>query len=115
MGARERRVLGTNCSTEGNLHGVLVGLVFIYTEKPCSVAFDHSVLDIDLGFSGMSLVPKRVSDDDKLIEYDALLLDRFLDIVEDSCRNAKNCRERFVRRMTRMWRSSSSYPLCSTT
>lgn len=29
------------------------------------------------------LVPKRVSDDDKLIEYDALLLDRFLDIVED--------------------------------
>lgn len=29
------------------------------------------------------LVPKRVSDDDKLIEYDALLLDRFLDILED--------------------------------
>lgn len=29
------------------------------------------------------LVPKRVSDDDKLIEYDALLLDRFLDVVED--------------------------------
>uniref|UniRef100_A0A7I4B735 phosphoenolpyruvate carboxylase n=1 Tax=Physcomitrium patens TaxID=3218 RepID=A0A7I4B735_PHYPA len=29
------------------------------------------------------LVPKRVSDDDKLIEYDALLLDRFLDILQD--------------------------------
>ena len=29
------------------------------------------------------LVPKRTSDDDKLIEYDALLLDRFLDILED--------------------------------
>lgn len=29
------------------------------------------------------LVPKRVSPDDKLIEYDALLLDRFLDILED--------------------------------
>lgn len=29
------------------------------------------------------LVPKRVSDDDKLIEYDALLLDRFLDILEE--------------------------------
>ncbi len=29
------------------------------------------------------LVPKRVSADDKLIEYDALLLDRFLDVLED--------------------------------
>lgn len=29
------------------------------------------------------LVPKRVSEDDKLIEYDALLLDRFLDILEE--------------------------------
>ncbi|XP_021771221.1 phosphoenolpyruvate carboxylase 2 [Chenopodium quinoa] len=29
------------------------------------------------------LVPKKVSDDDKLIEYDALLLDRFLDILQD--------------------------------
>lgn len=29
------------------------------------------------------LVPKRVSEDDKLIEYDALLLDRFLDVLED--------------------------------
>lgn len=28
------------------------------------------------------LAPKKVSEDDKLIEYDALLLDRFLDIVE---------------------------------
>jgi phosphoenolpyruvate carboxylase len=29
------------------------------------------------------LVPKRVSEDDKLIEYDALLLDRFLDVLEE--------------------------------
>lgn len=29
------------------------------------------------------LVPAKVSDDDKLIEYDALLLDRFLDILQD--------------------------------
>ncbi|XP_015080616.1 phosphoenolpyruvate carboxylase-like [Solanum pennellii] len=29
------------------------------------------------------LVPMKVSEDDKLVEYDALLLDRFLDILED--------------------------------
>lgn len=29
------------------------------------------------------LVPGKVSEDDKLIEYDALLLDRFLDILRD--------------------------------
>lgn len=29
------------------------------------------------------LVPKKVSEDDKLVEYDALLLDRFLDILQD--------------------------------
>ncbi|KAK9153017.1 hypothetical protein Sjap_000497 [Stephania japonica] len=29
------------------------------------------------------LVPAKLSDDDKLIEYDALLLDRFLDILQD--------------------------------
>ncbi|KAG0558515.1 hypothetical protein M758_10G031500 [Ceratodon purpureus] len=29
------------------------------------------------------LVPKRVSEDDKLVEYDALLLDRFLDILQE--------------------------------
>ncbi|KAE9588588.1 putative phosphoenolpyruvate carboxylase [Lupinus albus] len=29
------------------------------------------------------LAPKKVSDDDKLVEYDALLLDRFLDILQD--------------------------------
>jgi hypothetical protein len=28
------------------------------------------------------LVPKKVSEDDKLIEYDALLLDRFLGILQ---------------------------------
>ncbi|XP_074357507.1 phosphoenolpyruvate carboxylase 2-like [Apium graveolens] len=29
------------------------------------------------------LVPSKVSEDDKLVEYDALLLDRFLDILQD--------------------------------
>lgn len=29
------------------------------------------------------LVPGKVSEDDKLVEYDALLLDRFLDILQD--------------------------------
>lgn len=29
------------------------------------------------------LAPGKVSDDDKLVEYDALLLDRFLDILQD--------------------------------
>lgn len=29
------------------------------------------------------LVSAKVSEDDKLIEYDALLLDRFLDILQD--------------------------------
>lgn len=29
------------------------------------------------------LVPTKVSEDDMLVEYDALLLDRFLDILED--------------------------------
>ncbi|GAA0170349.1 lyase [Lithospermum erythrorhizon] len=30
-----------------------------------------------------AIAPKKVSDDDKLVEYDALLLDRFLDILQD--------------------------------
>ncbi|KAG9144923.1 hypothetical protein Leryth_026204 [Lithospermum erythrorhizon] len=30
-----------------------------------------------------ALAPKKVSEDDKLVEYDALLLDRFLDILQD--------------------------------
>ena len=29
------------------------------------------------------LAPQKLSDDDKLVEYDALLLDRFLDILQD--------------------------------
>ena len=29
------------------------------------------------------LVPDRVSEDDKLVEYDFLLLDRFLDVLQD--------------------------------
>lgn len=29
------------------------------------------------------LAPQKLSDDDKLIEYDALLLDRFLNILQD--------------------------------
>lgn len=28
------------------------------------------------------LVPGKVSEDDKLVEYDALLLDRFLDVLQ---------------------------------
>lgn len=28
------------------------------------------------------LAPRKVSEDDKLVEYDALLLDRFLDILQ---------------------------------
>lgn len=30
-----------------------------------------------------ALVPGKVSEDDKLVEYDALLLDSFLDILQD--------------------------------
>ena len=41
------------------------------------------------------LVPGKVSEDDKLIEYDALLLDRFLDILQDL--HGPSLRE-FVRR-----------------
>lgn len=29
------------------------------------------------------LAPGKVSEDDKLVEYDALLLDRFLDVLQD--------------------------------
>jgi hypothetical protein len=29
------------------------------------------------------LVPKKISEDDHLVEYDAILLDRFLDILQD--------------------------------
>ncbi|XP_028959364.1 phosphoenolpyruvate carboxylase, housekeeping isozyme [Malus sylvestris] len=29
------------------------------------------------------LLPAKVNEDDKLVEYDALLLDRFLDILQD--------------------------------
>lgn len=29
------------------------------------------------------IAPGKVSEDDKLVEYDALLLDRFLDILQD--------------------------------
>lgn len=29
------------------------------------------------------LAPAKLSEDDKLVEYDALLLDRFLDILQD--------------------------------
>jgi len=29
------------------------------------------------------IAPSKVSEDDKLVEYDALLLDRFLDILQD--------------------------------
>lgn len=37
------------------------------------------------------LAPGKVSEDDKLVEYDALLLDRFLDILQDL--HGENLRE----------------------
>lgn len=40
----------------------------------------HQSIDAQLRL----LVPGKVSDDDKLVEYDALLVDRFLDILQDS-------------------------------
>jgi hypothetical protein len=42
----------------------------------CSMVFSSS------SSSSSRLVPKKVSEDDKLIEYDALLLDRFLGILQ---------------------------------
>lgn len=44
------------------------------------------------------LAPGKVSEDDKLVEYDALLLDRFLDILqalhgEDLRETVNNCFE----------------------
>ena len=36
-----------------------------------------------MGEQMRKLVPYKVSDDDKLIEYDLILLDRFLDILQD--------------------------------
>lgn len=37
------------------------------------------------------LAPGKVSDDDKLVEYDALLLDRFLDMLQEI--NGEDIRE----------------------
>lgn len=54
---------------------------FSVTACSPAMAFLQKIASIDAQMR--LLVPKRVSDDDKLIEYDALLLDRFLDIVED--------------------------------
>lgn len=39
----------------------------------------HQSIDAQLRL----LAPGKVSDDDKLVEYDALLVDRFLDILQD--------------------------------
>ena len=39
----------------------------------------HASVDAQLRL----LAPGKVSEDDKLVEYDALLLDRFLDILQD--------------------------------
>jgi phosphoenolpyruvate carboxylase len=41
------------------------------------------------------LAPKKLSDDDKLVEYDALLLDRFLDILQDL--QGTDIRERVIK------------------
>ncbi|XP_025816455.1 phosphoenolpyruvate carboxylase, housekeeping isozyme isoform X4 [Panicum hallii] len=40
------------------------------------------------------LAPQKLSDDDKLVEYDALLLDRFLDILQDL--HGEDIRETYV-------------------
>lgn len=39
----------------------------------------HQSIDAQLRL----LAPGKVSEDDKLVEYDALLVDRFLDILQD--------------------------------
>ena len=41
-----------------------------------------------------ALAPGKVSDDDKLVEYDALLLDRFLDILQSL--HGENLRETVI-------------------
>lgn len=40
------------------------------------------------------LAPSKVSEDDKLVEYDALLLDRFLDILQ--CLHGEDIRETVI-------------------
>ncbi|XP_061969380.1 phosphoenolpyruvate carboxylase 2-like isoform X4 [Populus nigra] len=52
------------------------------------------------------LAPGKVSEDDKLVEYDALLLDRFLDILQDL--HGKDIRETQSTRQSmtlRSWRN----------
>jgi hypothetical protein len=38
----------TNCGTEGNLHGILVGLVFTFAPIMCSVVFECPLVDAGL-------------------------------------------------------------------
>lgn len=45
------------------------------------------------------LAPGKVSEDDKLVEYDALLLDRFLDILQDL--HGEDLREMVIERHAR--------------
>lgn len=45
------------------------------------------------------LAPGKVSEDDKLVEYDALLLDRFLDILQDL--HGEDLREMVIERHVR--------------
>lgn len=55
----------------------------------------HASIDAQLRL----LAPRKVSEDDKLVEYDALLLDRFLDILQElhgeDLRETVNCSHHF--------------------
>jgi phosphoenolpyruvate carboxylase len=67
------------------------------------MAEKHHSIDAQLRL----LAPKKVSEDDKLVEYDALLIDRFLDIFQDL--HGPSIRE-FVRNRPSMIRSAASPP-----
>ncbi|RWV94453.1 hypothetical protein GW17_00043004, partial [Ensete ventricosum] len=54
------------------------------------------------------LAPGKVSEDDKLVEYDALLLDRFLDILQDL--HGEDLREMVIERHARLLRGNLSFP-----
>ncbi|MCO5572711.1 hypothetical protein L7F22_026470 [Adiantum nelumboides] len=59
-----------------------------YGVKPCRYTMESSngrtlTSSKSLDAHMRQLVPERVSEDDKLVEYDFLLLDRFLDVLQD--------------------------------
>lgn len=53
------------------------------------------------------IAPGKVSEDDKLVEYDALLLDRFLDILQDL--HGEDVREFVCFLLFFLWRSFSLF------